>query len=419
MRRHHPNREILSSFTAGDLPPDEARRIERHLAVCLDCRNLADAFAIRADLQLFDSWLRPGYDEAFDRAERRVAEQLAGWGGEVRGAEGLLTDLLREIPARRRLRAHEEERFHSLKLCELLRSRSREIWFSDLHAGLDLAELAVVIAERLDPARYGSPAVADARALSWGYLGNCFRLVSDLWRAEKALHRAWSLHLQDEGDPYSKAELLGLTSSLFSVQNRFEEAIRLTDQALALYRQVEDPRQEGITLIGKAICLRERGRCQEAIPLFRKGLKRIDAAEDPRLILIGKSNLARTLSLVGAPEQGWRLLESCEPRYRNLVDRIFLARLGHLRGILARDLGRFAEAEGFLIRAREAFLEDQLGIDTVYLTLDLAELHLKARQGRQAKHVLSEGIPLGEALGLRQETLMARLLYEQASRASR
>jgi tetratricopeptide (TPR) repeat protein len=419
MRRHHPNREILSRFIAGELPPEEARRIERHLAVCRDCRNLADAAAIRAELQLFDSWLRPGYDEVFDRAESRVAEQLVGWRGEIRGAEGLLAELLREPPARRRLWAHDEVRFHSLKICELLRSRSRESWFSDLRAGLDLAELAVVIAERLDPARYGSHAVADARALSWGYLGNCFRLVSDLWRAEKALYRAWSLHLQDEGDPYSKAELLGLISSLFSVQNRFEEALRLTDQALALYREVEDLHQEGITLIRKGIHLREQGRCRDAIPLFRKGLARIDPARDPRLVFVGKSNLARTLSLVGAPEQAWQLLESCEPRYRNLEDRILLARLGHLKGILARDLGRFAESEGLLIDAREAFLEDQLGIDTVYMTLDLAELYLMTRRSRQAKHVLSDAIPLGEVLGLHQETLMARLLYEQASRASR
>ena len=335
-RRHHPNRETLSRFTLGELPPDEAREIERHLALCSDCRDRADEVSALAQLEILDSWLRPGYDEAFDRATERATEQMAGFWGERRGSEDLLAELLREPIARRHQRVCEEEGCHSLKLCELLRAQSKEKWFSDPAAGIDLAELAVEVAEHLDPARYGSHLVVDAQALSWAYLGNGFRIVCDLWRAEKAMHRAWCLQLQDDGDSYSKAELFNLTSSLLNVQGRYDEAIRLTDKAISLYREVDDRHFEGATLIHKGLHLSEQGFYQEAILQFRMGLNQVNPEREPRLLLAGTNNLIGILSLVGRPEHAWKLLKESEPLYQESGNLILLARLGGLRGIVAR-----------------------------------------------------------------------------------
>jgi len=413
MGGHHPNRETLSRFTKGELPPDEARGIERHLATCSDCRDRVDELSTRVQL---DPWLRPGYDQAFDRATERMTEQLAGFWGERRDSEDLLSELLREPLAKRRQRVRDEERFHSLELCELLRAQSKEKWFSDPAAGLDLAELAVEAAEHLDPARYGSHLVTDAQALSWAYLGNGFRIVFDLWQAEKAMHRAWCLQLQDDGDPYSKAELLNLTSSLLNVQGRYDEAIRLTDKAISLYREVDDPHFEGSALIQKGLHLSGQGRYQEAILQFQMGLNRVNPERDPRLLLVGKNNLISALSLIGHPEQAWRLLKESEPLYQELGDRILLARLIELRGIVARDLGRFAEAEVFMWESREIFLENHLGGDVFRISMDLADVYAQTGRQRQVRAILGEVIPLGEAMGLRQGVLMARLLYEQASR---
>ena len=416
MGRHHPTRETLSRFTEGELPPEEARRIERHLATCSDCRERADEISALAQLEILDSWLWPGYDEAFDRATERMTEQLEGLRGESRSSEDLLADLLLEPLAKRRQRVRDEERFHSLKLCEILRAQSKKKWFSDPSAGLDLAELAVEVAEHLNPARYGSHLVVDAQALSWAYLGNGFRIMSDLWRAQRALNRAWRLHLQDDGDPYSKAELLNLTSSLLNVQNRSNEAIRLTDWAISIYREVEDSHFEGASLIQKGVHLSNQGRYQEAILSSQMGLTRVDPERDPRLLLAGKNNLVSSLSAAGNPAQAWLLLKESRHLYHDLGDGILLARLGGLEGIVARDLGRTAEAEVFMRETREIFMENQLGIGVFYISVDLAEIYATVGRRRQSREILDEVIPLGEAIGLRQETLMARLLYEQASR---
>ena len=347
-----------------------------------------------------------------------MTEQLAGFWGERRGSEDLLAELLREPIASRRQRVRDEERFHSLKLCELLRAQSKEKWFSDPAAGLDLAELAVEAAEHLDPARYGSHLVMDAQALSWAYLGNGFRIVSDLWRAEKAMRRAWCLQLQDDGDPYSKAELLNLTSSLLNVQGRFDEAIRLADRAISLYREVDDPPFRRLTLIQKGLHLGEQGRYQEAILQFRMGLNRVNPEREPRLLLAGKNNLIRR-PLLGRPSRAGLEAPQGEPPLctQELGDRILLARLGRLRGIVARDLGRSCRGGGFHAGTPGNLSgESCLEADVFRISMDLAESTRQTGRRRQSRAILDEVIPLGEAIGLGQDVLMARLLYEQVSR---
>src|SRR5436305_1493705 len=122
----HPDRETLKRFVAGEQSSSEARQTDRHLSFCTECRDLADDISTRAALRLLESWLCPGYDEAFERAAERVVERLVGFAEDPRSTESLLADLLREPLSGRRRRIVDEERFHSLKLCQLLQSRSRQ-----------------------------------------------------------------------------------------------------------------------------------------------------------------------------------------------------------------------------------------------------------------------------------------------------
>jgi hypothetical protein len=79
-------------------------------------------------------------------------------------------------------------------------------------------------------------------------------------------------------------------------------------------------------------------------------------------------------------------------------------------------LNQFAEAEKALCDVRDFFLESQIGSEVVLVSLDLAEVYIRQRRCRQAMESVKEIIPLGEALGLRKKVLVARLLYERASR---
>ncbi|MFL6234798.1 MAG: hypothetical protein ACJ76N_16815, partial [Thermoanaerobaculia bacterium] len=198
---------------------------------------------------------------------------------------------------------------------------------------------------------------------------------------------------------------------------RLDEAGRTASQAVALYRSVRETHLEGSSLIKKSIALGEDGRHQDAIAAVRSGLSRIDAARDPRLLLIGKHNLSLELIECGRWAEAGQLIEELGPLYQEAGDVPLLARFHWLQGLFARCLGQLTTAEARLSEAREAFLEHGLGAYVFAVSLDLAEAHARAGRPQRTREILGEVIPLGEAAGFRREILAARLLYEQASRA--
>lgn len=368
------------------------------------------------DEELLKVWREPGYDEAIDYAIQGATEWLAGSFGEAHEARILLADLLREPVQVRRHRIWNEEKFHTPQLCELLEERSRDLWFSDPAAALEMADLAVTAAEGLEPERYGSDLVEDTRAVAWGYLGNAFRINSDLWRAEQALRQAWLHHAGASGDLYTETQLLSFTCSLRDVQGRREEALRLSDRAIAIFREAQDAHLEGTTLIRKGLVLGGHGYYREAVSVLRQGLSRIEPGEDPRLLLMGTHNMIGYLAKGGAPEEATKLLERSRPLYRSLGDPVMLVRQRWLEGQMAMVYGRHQEAERAYREVREFFADHSLGVDVTLVSLDLAEVYLQERKRRLVREVAGEVIPLGASLGLRQETFLARLLFEKASR---
>jgi tetratricopeptide (TPR) repeat protein len=407
--REHPDRETLQQFISGQLGSEDARLTDRHLAVCSECRDRAEEVSEWLALQLLDSWLRPGYDEAFERAADRAANSLALIIEEARSKEDSLDSLLQASISERRLRIANEKQFQTLKLSEFLRSRSRNSWYLDPAVALELADLAVEVAQRLDTAKY-------ARALAWAYLGNAYRINSDLWRAERAIQRAWLHHFQAERDAYTETELLNLSASLRSTQGSHEEAVSFSDRAISIYREAEDLHSEGGMMIQKGFCLGLGGHCRQAIYFIRSGLEKISPDQEPRLLLAGRHNLIWSLANSGAPEVARDLLEQSWPLFHSLDYRVGLVRLRWLEGQIARDLGDFTMAKAAMFEVRDFFLDHQIGIDAFLVSLDLAEVYVHIGRPRQVKEVLENIIPLGEALGLKTKVLVARLLYEQASR---
>jgi tetratricopeptide (TPR) repeat protein len=354
------------------------------------------------------------YDEAFERASERVIERLASFVEDPRSTEGLFSELLREPISGRHRRIDTEEKFHSLKLCQLLQASSRAVWFSAPDTALEMADLAIEVARHLDAGQYGSCVVEDARAVAWSYLGNAFRIGSDYWRAEQALQQAWSHHTLSGGDAYTEAELFMFTASLRRDQTRYSEAAQLSDRAITLYREGQDGHLEGAALILKGLILGQEGRAWEAIPVLRTGLDRIDPQRDPRLEFSGLHNLIWSIAQCGAPGKAQKLIEQ-NRHLRQGLGRIDLVRVEWLEGNIASELGHFAEAKRALWGAREFFLDLQLGLEVVLTSLDLAGVYSLSGEHKQTREVLSESIPLGEALGLSQQVCLARLLYEKAS----
>lgn len=416
MDGRHPSWESLFAFVTGGLDAEDALRIEKHLETCSACESQTEEIAASLGATLLDSWRDPGYDEAIEHATDGLAEWLAGAFREAGDAEHLLADLLREPVRERRRRIWNEERFHSPKLCQLLEERSRDSWFADPAVSLEMADLAVTVAECLDPGRHGSSLVEDARAMAWGYLGNAFRINSDLWRAEQALRQAWLHHACAGGDAFTETELLSFTCSLRDVQGRIDEALRLSDRAIAIYREGQDCNREGAMLIRKGLVLSSQSHFAEAISVLREGIARIEPGEDPRLLLMGTHNVIGSLLKGGALGEAAKLLERSRPLYQDLGDPMMIARLRWVEGGVAIRLGHLAEAERTFCEVRDFYADHALGVEVTNISLDLAEVYLLGRRRQLVKKIAGEVIPLGTSLGLRQEAFLARLLFEKASR---
>jgi len=357
------------------------------------------------------------YGAAFDRVVARLGGQLDRVFRETREAAALFEELLREPRERRFERVRSEPRLWLLKLCERLEAASRSTWGEDPAAAVEMADLAVEVAERLDPRSYGEALVGDARALSWAYLGNARRIASDLGLAEQALAYAEWLYRQFAANLLTEAEILGFQASLRNTQGRFAEAAGLLDHVLWLYHEAGDRHQEGRTLILKGMVLGDEGDCQAAIESLAEGLPLVDPAAEPRLLLVAHHNLASYLNDHGKHREAAEALERSRRLYLELGSRMDLVRLRWLEGRIALGLGRPGEAMNALGLARDAFLEQEIGVDAALVSLDLAMAH--ARQGDTAgvQRIVSEIVPVFQACRVEPEALASLLLLRDAEQA--
>jgi len=357
------------------------------------------------------------FDAAFDRVAARLGGHLDRVLRETAEASNLLEELLLLPQERRRERVRSEPRFRLLKLCGRLEAASRAAWGEDPAAAVEMAELAVEVAERLDPGVYGKTLVRDACALAWAYLGNARRIASDLGGAEEALSQAGRLYRCFEADLLTQAEILVFQASLRNTQGRFAEAAGLLDHALCLYREAGDRHQEGRTLILKGMVLGDGGDFAAAVESLAEGLPCIDPAAEPRLLLVAHHNLAWHLCDHGKHREAAAALERSRRLYLELGSRMDLVRLRWLEGRIALGLGRPDEAMTALGLARDAFLEQEIGVDAALVSLDLAMAH--ARQGDTAgvQRIVSEIVPVFQACRVEPEALASLLLLRDAEQA--
>jgi tetratricopeptide (TPR) repeat protein len=295
-----------------------------------------------------------------------------------------------------------------------LTDRSREAWFTAPIAALDLAGLAVGIARSLDTSRYGRNLVEDARARAWAYLGNAYRILADLPRAEAALGQA-RRHLELSGDLLVRGEVLRFLGSLQNSRDRFDEAIHCLDEAVEIYRELGDRRLEAWILLSQGKNLGDAGRFGEAIRVLSQALSGIRSEEEPRLWVMLRHNLLMTMSDLGKHEAALKALQRSEWAYREAGGSVLL-RGRWAEAILSYRLGSLNAAESLLLEVRDAFAGLGTMAEAAQVSLKLALVY--ARQGRcaECKQTVSEAIPLFDSLGFRADAFASRLLYERAGR---
>jgi hypothetical protein len=193
MDQGHPEPEVLARYARGDLGRADSRELERHLANCLTCQEAVDGLPARSGSVVrwqghrFHRQEEEPFSPISDNRQETVRGVLRAL-GEVLAAtsETAAARLLSEPEHRRRALIREDERLHTLGLCELLEARCRAAWLEEPDEAVESAKLAVLIAQKLSPEAYGPQRLEDVRALAWVHLGTSFRLASESLVAERA-----------------------------------------------------------------------------------------------------------------------------------------------------------------------------------------------------------------------------------------
>jgi tetratricopeptide (TPR) repeat protein len=392
----HPETGLLEGLMRNELSAAERRSVVRHLLTgCPRCVEVTrrywsfgspwastadDPDPAEGELSGGAPAPRPDAFDGIAAALRRRQRRLTG---EHERAPRLLAEMMAHPRARRLALVCGEERFRNLALGELLLERSRLEAQRDPAAASETAELAAAVADRLDPGLWGATLTGLLRARAWAFLGEARRLAGELRAAERALAVAEVLLEHTGPDPQDRAELLCLEASLAQDLRRLDEADRLLDRALDLYRRAGDRQLQGQTLLQKGM-LRGAMRRQEAplqaADLLRAGLALVDEGAQPRLAAEALHRLGGFLLEAGRGDEALRAVERARALYEGLDDRPNLLRLSRLEGEIDEACQRPDGAEAAFGATRDAFLRLGMGREASLSHLRLAVLY--ARQGR-------------------------------------
>ena len=367
-------------------------------------------------------------------AARQAVERVAGEGAEA--AYGFLRSLLEEVTARAtvedgRRRARETWTFlapfsptrqqrllaeipeaKTWQLCEVVCEASVKAAANDAAKAVELAELALAIAQDA-PAGVGVTP-SQFQGYAWAFLGNARRVHGDLPGADDAFVRARELWA-DERDGLElldASRVLDLEASLRSAQRRLPEALDLLDRALGA---APGPGASARILIKRAKALEEAGRYEEALISLRRAQASLAEAHDDHLDFALRFNVLVNLVHLGCAAEA----ESGLPEVRTLAQRLGNAldfvRLRCLEGEIAAGLGRFDEAVTSLMSARAEFASRRIAFDTALVSLKLAEIYAAQGHTEMVKALARQMAPVFQDQGVHEEVKKALAFFRRAA----
>jgi len=422
----HPSTEAIERMVDGQADLEERKHIVRHLMKgCERCMKVAAFLHELADRRTLPSprhWRQAAtIDEALDRAsEIFVPREVERQRREAVSAEAMLARLLalpiddRHAWVTRSVKCHTPAFVRAL-LLEAVEAGRRE-------NGLrwTLVDLAQTAAERIPPEKYREVELASLREEVEIAKALALRRTGDL---HEALYLAVRLVARPPQDASNHGEALSALATVLADLGHFEQAAAFLDHARAIFRLLRNPHLEGRVLISQAcaLCWIEP---ETAHQRAEEGIRLLDAAANPRLVLCGRD--AQIVSLVNL-DKGQEAAEMLR-RYRSLYGQFTDAhtRLHRAwrKGMVLSACGFHREAAGvFRVLASELKARHQEQ-EELLVTLDLARALLGSSEtgtasnpGAEAVAILKDVAVRCQALGLHRDVMVALLvLAEEAEK---
>lgn len=406
----HPSRRELQEFVRGMLPRQATHRIVLHLLRgCAFC-----GFSLLPDLIVAataDTTDDPGFDQALDRAfaaQRSHGSDALKTMAKVRQALTVL-----EAGGIDALAAEPKGKLKGVTTCEALLERSWDLRHDNPHQMLELANYAVLLADRLSPEGHDPKKLIDLRCRAWAALGNAFRTNDDLQAAEWAFSRAAEILPEGTGDKRVAAELLDFQASLYCAQRQFPLAFEALDVVHVIRRQLGEDHLAGRALISKGLYTGYADDPEGAIRLLTQGLEMIDRKRDPELTLSAIHNIAWFLMESERYRKARNIVWENRWRYTRHGGKIDLVKLRWLQGRIEAGLGNLPAAEDALREAREGLEKEGLRYHAALASLDLASILLRRGRHDEARIVVLEATQVFLALNIQVEAIKAVLVLQK------
>jgi len=370
---------------------------------------LLPALGLAADAGSLPLGLVRGMLDFSREAEALLAPPPPGTSGEL-PAQALWERFRSYAPAERRAVVSEIEELRSSDLALLLCEESVSVAADDAANGLEIARLALFVAERV-------PGSDDWRwrltGYVWAFVGNAHRVCGELLAAEAAFQRSDELLRKGAADAGSLSEvrLFELKASLLCAQRQFPEALLLLDQAIVADQADVS---KGRLLILRAKTLEELGDYEEAVATLRRALPLVDGERDPRLALVAHFNLVETLQLLGGHTEVEERLPAVRELTVQLGNQLDLVRLRWVEARVDAARGRTAEALAGFREVRDAFIAREIAYDTALVTLELAVLLLDLGQTAEVRALVPEMAWIFESQGVKREFAATLRLFVEA-----
>ena len=408
IRDQHPSQVDLARFLRSEMSSGETRTVLRHLMRgCTRCSEALEE--MRAGTE---------YDAAFDRLlaaapslERRVeAERRAG--------SELWHTLRRKDHGSRLLILRNDPRYHTWGLFDFIISLVRPSARINPFEAVDLAHLALTIAELLQVEDYGEERLHDFLGIALSHLGYAKRRAGDFQGAAEALERAGEALASGSGDLLERAMLDVNTASLLSDLGRFEEAIQRLDAAIQRFRGLDDRRGVALAVIQQSFILTFIDP-RQGIARAEKGLTLLPRRRgEPYAELSARHTIAWCYNDLGEPRHARALVESCE-LYDRLMDPIILGNRSWLLGRICMGEGNCDGSMEHFSDAIRLLGQAQLHFESTLVTLDRIEALVRAARLDEALQLARTTHALLQGWGLQQDSLRLWLLMMEAIRTGR
>jgi tetratricopeptide (TPR) repeat protein len=327
------------------------------------------------------------------------------------GAEVLWAYLKECEASERRMLVEELEEYWSESLCLRVAAESIRNAPNRPREALELAELALFIAERIPGEEAGRLWL---QGYSWAHVSNARRVCNDLPGAEQAILRArklWDVGVPTDSPGSNGVWLPWIEATLRRAQRRFPEALTRIGEALAL----DSGELRGQILLSKSAIYQILGDPEGSAAALSEAAPLIDPVQEPRLAFGVSFNLLVDLCHLGRFGEAERLLPQVRTLAERLEEELDLTRVVWLGAKVAGGLGRTDEARAAFEQARQVFNRRKLAYDYALMSLELGLLLLEQARTGEVKALAEEMLPIFRTQKVERESLAALRLFCEAA----